>query len=319
MSDEWGEGQAVPAAPVYEGPTAGALLRQAREAAGLHVAALAVALKVPVRKLEALENDEYDQLPDNVFVRGLAASVCRTLKIDPQPIMERLPRRATPRLVRTDEGVNAPFRAASDAAPATWSSQLTRPVFLAVFALLLGALVLILLPVGRDAALPGARIETGPLPAAAPMVIPGEPSAVAASGTAAPTAAMDTAAGAAAVGPASTLALTLVPATSVAVAQVPVTASSSAATVESATAPGSANAVVVFRAKGPSWVEVADSKGVIALRKVLAPGEAAGVSGALPLRVTVGRSDMTDVEVRGKPFDLEPYSRAGGVARFEVK
>lgn len=35
--------------------TAGALLRQARESTGLHIAALAVAMKVPVKKLEALE------------------------------------------------------------------------------------------------------------------------------------------------------------------------------------------------------------------------------------------------------------------------
>ncbi|MES2787609.1 MAG: helix-turn-helix domain-containing protein [Pseudomonadota bacterium] len=323
MSDEWGEGQAIAAAPIDEGPTAGALLRQAREAAGLHVAALAAALKVPVPKLEALENDRYDLLPDNVFARGLAASVCRTLKIDPQPIMERLPQRATPRLVRTDEGVNAPFRAASDAAPASWYSQLTRPVSLAVLALLLGALVLILLPVGREAVLPGARVETAPLPAAAPMVIPGEPAAPAASGAAAPTGAVDVSAGAQAPAPSaspeSTLALTMAPSASVAAASLEVGASSAAAPVESATAPGSPDATVVFRAKGPSWVEVTDSKGVVALRKVLAPGEAAGASGALPLRVTVGRIDMTEVEVRGKRFDLAPHSRSDNVARFEVK
>ncbi|WP_457306933.1 helix-turn-helix domain-containing protein, partial [Polaromonas sp. P5_E6] len=38
-------------------PTAGTLLREAREAAGIHIAALAVSLKVPVKKLEALELD----------------------------------------------------------------------------------------------------------------------------------------------------------------------------------------------------------------------------------------------------------------------
>ena len=37
------------------GLTAGSILRSAREAAGLHVAALAVAIKIPVKKLEALE------------------------------------------------------------------------------------------------------------------------------------------------------------------------------------------------------------------------------------------------------------------------
>ena len=46
------------------GPSAGALLRSAREAAGLHIAALAVSLKVPVKKLEALEQDRMDLLPD---------------------------------------------------------------------------------------------------------------------------------------------------------------------------------------------------------------------------------------------------------------
>ena len=34
----------------------------------MHIAALAVALKVPVSKLEALEADNYAVLPDTVFV-----------------------------------------------------------------------------------------------------------------------------------------------------------------------------------------------------------------------------------------------------------
>ena len=62
--------------------TAGMLIRRAREASGLHIAALAVSLKVPVKKLEALEANRFELLPDAVFVRALAGSVCRTLKID---------------------------------------------------------------------------------------------------------------------------------------------------------------------------------------------------------------------------------------------
>ena len=58
-----------------------------------------MSLKVPVRKLEALEDDRYDLLPDAVFVRALASSVCRTLKIDPQPVLDRLPQTAAPRLI----------------------------------------------------------------------------------------------------------------------------------------------------------------------------------------------------------------------------
>src|SRR5438874_2888153 len=103
--------QQNPATP--DGVTAGTLLRRAREASGLHVAALAVSLKVPVRKLEALEEDRWDLLPDVVFARALASSICRSLKIDPQPILERLPQTIRPRLVHDDAGINTPFHAPS--------------------------------------------------------------------------------------------------------------------------------------------------------------------------------------------------------------
>ena len=100
------------AAPV-DGVTAGMLLRHAREAAGLHVDTLAANLKVPVRKLEALEEDRYDLLPDAVFARALASSVCRTLKVDAQPVLERLPQSVQPRLKPDGPVINAPFRSPS--------------------------------------------------------------------------------------------------------------------------------------------------------------------------------------------------------------
>jgi cytoskeleton protein RodZ len=53
--------------------TAGMMLRGAREAAGLHVAALAVSMKIPVKKLEALEADRLDLLHDGTDPRQIAA------------------------------------------------------------------------------------------------------------------------------------------------------------------------------------------------------------------------------------------------------
>ncbi|MCM2253733.1 MAG: DUF4115 domain-containing protein, partial [Ramlibacter sp.] len=79
-----------------------------------------------------------------------------------------------------------------------------------------------------------------------------------------------------------------------------------------------ASGIIVFRTKSPSWVEVTDAKGVVALRRVMGAGEAEGVSGALPLQVVIGRVDAIEVQVRGKPFDLRPVSR-DNVARFQVK
>jgi cytoskeleton protein RodZ len=97
----------------------------------------------------------------------------------------------------------------------------------------------------------------------------------------------------------------------------PVAATAGAATPASAAAVPAAD-IVVFRANGPSWVEVTDAKGVVAVRKLLAAGEATGASGVLPLQVTIGRADFTQVHVRGKAFDLGPVSR-DNVARFEVQ
>ena len=71
-----------------EKPGAGALLKAARERQGLHIAALAAAIKVSPRKLDALENDRWDELPDATFTRALAQTVCRTLKIDARPVLE---------------------------------------------------------------------------------------------------------------------------------------------------------------------------------------------------------------------------------------
>lgn len=273
--------QVVPA-----GPTAGALLRRAREAAGLHVAALAVALKVPARKLEALEEDRYELLTDTVFVRALAASVCRTLKIDPQPVLERLPQTIMPRLVRDSDGINKTFRAPNDGTAPAWRQQLGHPVYLAVFALLLGALVLILLPNMQqdDSAATVAITEPGKLPASADGTVAAAPALPS---------------------PAESVTTVLSP------ALVPVPAQTVAPAL-------SASHIIVFRTNGPSWVKVTDAKGVVAVEKELRAGEATGVSGALPLQVTIGRANFTQVQVRGKPFDLAPVSR-DNVARFEVK
>jgi cytoskeleton protein RodZ len=320
MSDVWeAQVQAAPAAndamdseasaTVAAPATAGAMLRRAREAAGLHVAALAVALKVPVRKVEALEADRYDALTDAVFVRALASSICRTLKIDAQPVLERLPQMAKPRLMRRSESLNAPFRAPSDGAPPTWLDQLSRPVFFAVFALLLGALVLILLPKAQTVdspALVQPVVATPPAPAQAAAVpsVPAAPEAATAVVTpvAAPAASAPPAPAPASPAKAAAPSALAVP--------VPVSVVADVAATP-------ASGIVVFRTKGPSWIEVTDAKGVVAVSKVLEAGEAAGASGALPLRVTIGRVDSTEVQVRGKPFDLRRVSK-DNVARFEV-
>ena len=149
------------------GLTAGGLLRQARQASGLHIAALAVALKVPVSKLEALESDDYAALPDTVFVRALASSVCRTLKLDPAQVLSLLPQSKSPSLASDSAGLNAPVKGTSvrSAGSGAGSAGVPRSVVVVVGGLLLGALAVLYFPRGQAPVVPDlAQPESSPTP-----------------------------------------------------------------------------------------------------------------------------------------------------------
>jgi cytoskeleton protein RodZ len=79
-----------------------------------------------------------------------------------------------------------------------------------------------------------------------------------------------------------------------------------------------AEETVHFKARGKTWVEVMDAKGMVVLRRVLVDGDQAGVGGQSPLAVVIGNADVTDVWIRGKVFEIKSMSQ-GNVARFEVK
>lgn len=299
--------QEAPSAPQT---SAGELLRQAREAAGVELAALAVLLKVPLKKLEALEADQFQQLPDAVFVRALASSVCRTLRIDPGPVLERLPQTGAPRLALDDSGLKTPFQAPTDVSSAPFWDRLSRPLMLAALAILVGAMVLIFFPSTQQGSeLAVVARNATPLPPQ--PALQGEPAAVV------PVTPEPVPTPAAVTVPAATPAPVVPPAAStVRPVAVPVAEDESDAQKLRRKLPSTG--VVVFRTEGPSWVEVTDGRGNIQLSRLIEPGEVIGASGPLPLSVTVGRADVTQVEVRGKPFSLADVTRQG-VARFEVK
>jgi cytoskeleton protein RodZ len=302
------ENDAVSEPPEAVQADAGELLKAARERSGLHIAALAVMLKVPVNKLEALESSRFDLLPDIVFVRALASSVCRTLKIDATPILERLPHSGAPQLAFRSNAVSAPFKSPNDrSSPSAWSG-LPKPAVAAVLLLLLASLAVAFLPAltaqfkqitasinTRTAASSGAP---GNRPPSSAFDLKSEKSLT----------------GASAVPVGVSAGIDVAPTVQLgSPATVPLADSREAPPVAA-----SAAGVVVFRAIGESWVEVIDAKRQTVLRRTLATGELVGVSGVLPLSATVGRANMTEVEIRGQAFDLAPWSK-DNVARFEVK
>lgn len=281
------------------GVTAGELLRAARDKQGLHLAMLAAALKVTPRKLELLEANRYDELPDATFVRALALSMCRALKIDPAPVLARLPQPAGHGLEHVARGLNQPFRDREvRREPGEWRSAISLPVAASLL-LLVGALVVLFWP---------ERERVADAVASAPAAVVDAASSALAAASVAPT-----------IEPSATAAPD--------VSAVPAAAASAASAVPSGETVFSAPAVepaeaattglLQVRTRGESWVEVVDAGGQVLLSRVLLAGELIGLDGRPPLSVTVGNADVTDLSFRGKPVSLTTVTR-DNVARLEL-
>ncbi len=310
----------MPDEQVQSSVTAGMLLRQARERAGLSLAGLAAALKVPAPKLEALEADDHASFQDHVFMRALAQSVCRTLRMDSAPVMALLPQTRLKSLADERSSINATFKERSFKGAGTTLGREngSRKVAFIVLLLLAGAAAVYLLPVHEDE---GDRPSQ---PGAADSVALVQPAAPAGESVAAAQA--PAALGAAPAQPESAAPPPESPAAPAAAepsAPAPAPAAAQAPGAGAAQAPADAapasSGVLVMKANAQSWVQVKDAGGRVVLQKTLAAGETAVADGAvLPLSVIVGNASATEVRVRGEVLDVARTTR-DNVARFEVK
>ncbi len=288
-----------PAAPDAAAParatTAGALLRQARQAQGRHIAALAAAIKVVPRKLELLEADQFDQLPDATFTRALAQTVCRSLKIDAVPVLALLPPPKGHRLEQVAEGLNTPFRERPGRlAPKEWAS-VTNPALWIVAVIALLTLAVYAVPASWLPFSTAAVTRVRPVEAAVtPVALP-------AAAVVVPVAAPDTPA------PAEVAASAVLPTGQPVVAAEP-----------DAVTAAAASGVLQFSATAQSWVEVTDARGQSLIARVLEPGESVGLDGVMPLKVRIGNAAATQLVFRGQPLALAAYTR-DNVARLELK
>ncbi|MGJ7572477.1 helix-turn-helix domain-containing protein [Variovorax sp. RB2P76] len=295
--------------------TAGDLLREAREAHGLHIEMVAAALKVPPQKLLALEADDIASLPDPVFARALASSVCRALRIDPAPVLAKLPSTQRVLLAESDRTLKSHVSSGTprwNGSSGRSSGLPSRALVTVVVLLLIGAGALFWLPqsvfdqIGASVARLTAKSGSD-----AGSATEGSANGAASadgSGVVAETVAAQP------VAPSGSVGQTPVASTGTPVAVAPA-AAASAPVVPAA----SSSQQLVFVAREECWVTVTEAGGKQLLRRSLKAGETLGLSGTLPLSVVVGRASSVDVQVRGQPFDLKPVTKSGGVARFEVK
>jgi cytoskeleton protein RodZ len=276
------------------------LLVEARQAAGMPLDALSLALKVPVKRLESLEAGRYDELPDMTFARALAMSVCRYLQIDSQVVLERMPLAHAALL--GDKGVvgGDTMYTTGEGLALSPVSVLRRPPVLVALALVLAAALLYSLPEATDPAsvdaapatepAPAPEVPTAPVPAPIPTEQP----------SAAPAA----------------LPVLPLPTAPEAAQPVPVPAPSEPVAVASV-AP---NRSVVLRvsAQNETWLQVIRPDGSVLLSRLLKTGDVVDMGSAPPYTLVLGRASAAQVFVRGQAIPLAPHTR-GDVARYEVK
>jgi cytoskeleton protein RodZ len=273
--------------------SAGALLRAARENAGVHIGFLAATLKVPVRKLELLEEGRFDELPDATFVRALSLSVCRVLKCDPAPVLAALPRQehVASTLEQVSNGMNAPF--ARRGRPAVVTRIPSRRLGWGLTLLIL-VLAAVAWWVPADWQAQWSRGSGG----AASELMTSSPADVAARTPALP------AASAAAIGPAGAASQPLV---------------QTVHGAPQAAGPGVAGSIAsAISVTEASWIEATDLQGRPVWARTLTPGDVVDLDSSNGLRLTIGNAAGTQVRWRGQAIDLTAATR-DNVARLELK
>lgn len=294
-------------------------LRQAREAAGLQVAALAAMLKVPVDRLQALEDGRYEELPNLTFARALAASVCRALKIDPAPVLLGLPQPVEVKLGSDQPLESGNFSTSRRSSmPGLPGLSLRSPLVWALLVLMLAVALWWLLP-QREADLPSAETAAPEQPSAVvETVVPAGQEPVEAPLQALP--ADNASAPAMPVAPTEPatsrpVPVQAAPAVPVPAADKPV-APLSAAPVPAVSA--AAQPLLQLRARATTWIQLKNASGKELQQRTLQPGQTLDYDGDVPLQVVLGRANGVEVIVRGQVFDTSAYA-ANKVARFEVK
>ena len=291
----------------------GKLLRAAREAAGIHIAALAGALKIPTSKLEALENDDFATLPDAVFARALACSICRTLNLEPEIVLKLMPKNEIFSFSSVDNGINTSFKDSSYKVGRNhFIEYIKRPIGLAVIFLLIGILIILFVPFGNQS------------PVISDKTVRNESSTIELQNFFPPKL-VEPVVSELATGSSDSVAAEVV--VHSAAIPIPVAIGATLGTEPTAPlllvkpeaqAPASPAELLQFRALGESWVQVRDATKNVVFERTLSKGQTASTTGILPLTVVIGRADMTEVLVRGKIFELSDVAKEN-VARFEVK
>jgi cytoskeletal protein RodZ len=136
--------------------TVGTTLRRKREAKRMGLAEVSRVTRIPLPTLEAMEQDHFDDLPGEVFVRGFLKSYAQTLGLVPEEIVARYTASRRVAMV-TPLPVSSPVQAAREGQGRRFGVAIALVLLLILFTL---ALSIVLKPRGRDMPPELSRVET---------------------------------------------------------------------------------------------------------------------------------------------------------------
>lgn len=260
--------------------TVGATLREVRERQGLSVSDVVNRLKFAPRQIQALEEDDYAQLPEAAFVRGLVRSYARLLQLDEKPLLEALPgAKEQKNVLDQRQTMEVPF-------PNVYALRKSNILWLVaalVVAVALGLFAWLHDREPRPVQTHAGQSETVPL--AIPEM---------------PVSAVEAASAAVAATPVDE----------------PVEAEPAAKPVEAAPKPkpkpaaATAPGMIRITFDEDSWVEVKDKDGQVLLSVIGTAGSEQNVNGTPPFAVTVGHASGVRLYYKGSQVDMAPNTRA---------
>jgi cytoskeleton protein RodZ len=305
-----GAGEAGTGADAGPGVGVGEELARARAALGMSVGDVAQQLKFAVRQIEALEQGRFEDLPTGTFARGMVRSYARLLKLDAEPLVDRVAARvAVPDNAAAVAAVRRPI-------PITDSARRTNLIYGVLSVAILGVIAAVAFEWQRDRS-NAARLSF--VPAAQAPNVPAAPNM--------PNAPLDpqpapTAASAVAPPNLSPLAA-VAPVPSGAPVQAaeprPAPARSAAPRADSRPAGDSAGNTkrIVMKFDQASWVQIRSRDGKTLISQLNPAGSEQTVEGQPPFSLIIGNAQYVRLSYEDRQIDLAPHVKVE-VARFTL-
>ena len=301
----------------------GELLRVARETAGLSPGDVASRLRMGVKQVRALEQDDYAALPTGTFLRGFVRNFAKEVGVEPERALGLLAENHQAAATISASAIVMPSQ--QNIKVAARGGEFATPRARAFIAVAIAALLLTVVwwwweyvrPHRAAGGLPKTVAEEKAVALPNAMQLPsvnGGPIDVT------PTQESHTPLQVTPRISDKSSGSTSLPATQV----IPVVSPTSPAVpTEIAPAPSrpalpAGNGQLGFTFSGVSWVEVVDRNGKTVLDKKFKEGETEEVVGRAPFSVVIGNAQVTRMAYNGKEIDLLPHTRAS-VARVTLK